>query len=219
VSLTNLKNLDQLSALSQDELSGMLPTAISRHVSAIPESIYAMTLEQLEKKLDRGEGVDVAISRIRIAFWLEFERHFRTGIAFNMSAVYGGVMNLKAFSRDILGNSYVLAYVISPPPSYSIVMDEMLHFGLQLQREILRIPHGRGKELNVKLLGLKNNIVEGIHNRIKGLPVAKSLHLSSHVPNGGESQEKPIDVNELDKKIKELEEAPIDVKPLRREPS
>lgn len=210
-------NLDLVDSMSGEELANLLPSAIQRQVLAIPSSVLDMSFEALEKKIPEHLRIDA--SRARIAFWLEFERHHRTGQQFSLSAVYSGLMPYKRFQRDICSNSYVLAYLITPPPVYNVVMEEMLHYGISLQREILGLPHyTKDKDgdhiLDLPLLKLKNTIIDGIHDRIKGLPVSKNLHISKSLDGGEETTEKKRSLTDIERRIQELEgqSSAIDVK-------
>lgn len=204
-------NLEVIDHLSTQELASLLPSSISRQVEAIPQSVLDMSFEALEKKIPDALAIDA--SRARIAFWLEFERCHRTGIAFNLGAVYAGLMNYHRFQRDIISNSYILAYLITPPPAYHIVMEEMMHFGLRIQREILQMSHfTKAKNgdfiLDLNMLKLKNTIIDGIHDRLKGLPVSKNLNISKTIPGGEDDTPRPK-VDELDARIRELEAKPL----------
>ena len=203
-------NLEVIDHLSPHELASLLPSSISTQVKAIPERVLNLTFSTLESKIPEALKIDA--SRARIAFWLEFERHHRTGMQFNLGAVYSSLMPYKTFQRDIVGNSYVLAYMITPPPAYHVIMDEMLHYGLSLQREILQLSHftkDRNGDvvLDHKLISLKNSIIDSVHNRMKGLPVAKSLNLSKTIVDVSEEEKASSkrSLAELDQRIKELE--------------
>lgn len=207
-------NLEVIDHLSTAEIANSLPTAISSHVRAIPESVLNLSLNQLEAKIPDNLKVDA--SRARIAFWLEFERHHRTGIAFSLASIYSGLMTYRRFQRDIVGNSYVLAYLVTPPPAYHVVMDEMLHYGLQLQREILGLSHFQKDKdgdfvLDHALLKIKNSIIDGVHDRIRGLPVAKSLNLSKTITETDEVEKESSkrSLAELDARIRELESGEV----------
>jgi hypothetical protein len=195
-------NLDIIDSMSGESIANLLPSAISRQVEAIPESVLNLTFEQLERKIP--EQLYIEASRARTAFWLEFERHHRTGQAFSLAAVYAGLMPYKRFQRDIISNSYVLAFMITPPPAYNVVMEEMLHFGLRLQREILHMSHFGEDGLDHKLLKIKNDIVDGIHDRIRGLPVSKNLHISKTIDSPDTESEKKS-LADIESRIRELE--------------
>lgn len=203
-------NLEVIDHLSPHELANTLPTAIATQIRAIPDQVLSLGLDALEAKIPDNLKIDA--SRARIAFWLEFERHHRTGIAFSLASVYSGLMPYRRFQRDIVSNSYVLAYLITPPPAYHVVMDEMLHYGLALQREILQLSHFQKDKdgdyvLDHALLKIKNTIIDGVHDRLKGLPVAKSLNLSKTIVDSSEEEKvaSKRSLAELDQRIKELE--------------
>lgn len=216
-SLTHQIDLTALQSLEQDQVADFLPSIIRERVNAIPSEIYDMPFEALERKLSVDGHVPIELSRVRIAFWLEFERASRTGIPFSLAAVCGGVMGLSKLQKEVLANSYRLAYIITPPPSYALVMDEFLHYGLQLQREILNMPHVNPKNgrTDTAMLSLKNKIIEGIHNRVKGMPTSKSVHIQKQLGEG-ELINPAGDIKEIDAKIAELESSEKEVKSLRR---
>ncbi|WP_212751094.1 hypothetical protein, partial [Escherichia coli] len=85
---------------------------------AIPEEIYDMPFEQIEKKCNP----DIDLRRMRVAFWQEYDRAHRTGTAFALTNVFRGLMTGQGFHKHIINNTYRVLYLTTPPPSYQVIM-------------------------------------------------------------------------------------------------
>lgn len=181
------------------------PSALNERIALIPENLLEMSFPEIEKKANP----DIDLKRMRVAFWLEYDRAYRTQTSFNLTNVYKGIMTGQHFNRLVMGNTYRLLYMISVLPSYKVIMEEMLHYGLMLEREIMELPHitggegGKPRFVDVKLLALKQKITEGVHNRLKGLPVSRTLMLTKDMDKDKESDAQPA-IKDVENQIEQL---------------
>jgi hypothetical protein len=124
-------------------------------------------------KLSRNtRGPNVTDNRLRLKFWDEYDRAQHENTKMNMTNVYAGVCSREYFSSCYLASPEKVCWLILPPASYVVKMEEALAFGIEQMRDILDEPNffwdkGR-KKVNVKLLELKAKIVHMLDNRVKG---------------------------------------------------
>lgn len=123
-------------------------------------------------------------NRLRIGFWMEYERAQSAGRDMELSHVFGGVCTKPYFYQVYLKCPEKVAWLVCQPSSYEKYADEAINFGLEQLRDVLEIPHvtyfedGRVKNVDIKLADLKAKIVFGLEARRKGAVVQKNMNLN-----------------------------------------
>lgn len=129
-------------------------------------------LKELGKRKASPSPTD---NRLRVSFWQEYDRAQAKGRPMNMSMVYGGICSREYWEQCYLKFAEKVAWLMTPPASYSIAMEEALIYAIEQMRDILEMPNEdpvTGK-LNFKLMELKAKIYESVHIRVKGAPVQR----------------------------------------------
>lgn len=189
-----------MGGMSEDDVYAHLPEPMRQAMENRPDSVKDMNFEEVEKKIRPG----ATLARAKIAFWMEVERAQRLNVKINMMNVYKGIMTLSEFRRRVLGNSYGITYIVTPPTSYQIVVEEMLQAGLRIERETLDLPHvDEYGKIDHKLLAVKHKIIDGIHSRIKGLPVSRIHQVNQNLGESARSGQ--LTPDEIDAKLEALE--------------
>lgn len=177
------------------------PSPILDSLKLVPSELLDLSFDEIEKKANPG----VDLRRLRVSFWLEYDRAARTNTAFSLSNIYRGIMTPAMFKKHVLGNSYRTLYLTIAPPSYQVIMEEMLHYGLMLERDILEMQHLTEKGVDIELLKLKQKIVDGVHSRVKGLPVSRALMVTHEMSDKNDQNQSLKDIDsEIVKFKKEL---------------
>lgn len=147
-------------------------------------------------------------NRIRLKFWHEYDLvQGEERNKMNISAVLAGVCSRPYFEAYYALQPSKVAWLLTPPASYSAVAEEALAFGMEQLREILEMDNrdDRGK-LNVKLMELKAKIVAMLDLRVKGAPVQKTIGLQLHAPASAVAQITESNAMEqIEARMKELE--------------
>ena len=73
----------------------LVPGYVSTYMRVIPEEVLQKDAEELEKLADVSESE----RKMRIAFWIEYERAQRTGTVMQMSNVFKGLCGQGHFAR------------------------------------------------------------------------------------------------------------------------
>ena len=148
----------------------IVPSSISNALSYIPDSIFEMSVAELKKIVEPG----VEAERLRVAFWKEYDQAQISKKNMNISNIYQGTCTQNWFLKKYVGNSFNLAYIMTPPLDYETSMMESLNYGIEQVREILALPHidEKGK-INAKLADVKVKIVESLLERVKGAVVSR----------------------------------------------
>ena len=130
-------------------------------------------------------------NRLRIAFWMEYERAHANNAKMEMTAVFDGVCTKGYFYNVYLACAPKVAWLVCQPSSYDKYAQEAINFGLEQLRDVLELPHARydedGKliDVNLKLAELKAKIIFGLEARHKGAVIQRveqknmNLHISS----------------------------------------
>lgn len=191
-------------------------------INLVPESVYSIFMEAKnqfpklfgldEKELANSLGkADLKPSaterRLRAAFWLEYDSAIANHRKININAVYGNVCTYEIFYSLYRRAPSRVAWLLCPPTKYQVLVESSLALGLEAMDEILELPiiDAKGR-VNVKLGELKAKITAMLDQRVKGGITQrleqKTLNLNVH---GTQKQIAAMDVDEMEKRIRELE--------------
>lgn len=166
------------------------------------------TLMELIRGLkgQRPHGIGITEHRIRVAFWMEFNRAMDANTNMAIPRVYGGICGTDYFNNEFMRKPEKVAWMLTPPVSYTIAMEESLVYGIEKLREVLDFPlydRTTGKP-DVRVGELILKVVQQMDLRVKGAVLQKSVNVHAHIgaPTGISAGESMTD---LDARIKELE--------------
>lgn len=135
----------------------IVPEWLAELIKGIPDSTFKMA----HKSLVTQARPSKAEERLRLSFWSEYDRVIhRDQPEINLANVFGGVYEEQAFKDLVSESKFKLAYMLSPPPSLNLVLDEVIHTGYDQMKKIMDEPlvDENGK-FNIKLAELKNKIL------------------------------------------------------------
>lgn len=185
----------------------LTPSSVSNAIGYIPESIFELG----ERELKQAAKPTEIEERLRYSFWREYDQAQSALRRINLANIYGGVCSQTHFLKNIVSNSFKLAYILTPPLDYEVQMQELLGLGLEQLRDILLQPHvdDNGKP-NPKMADVKQKIVESLHLRVKGaVPYrmeTKNLNVNVDGSKQGQlSSKSNISISEIDRELQELE--------------
>lgn len=136
--------------------------------AANPE-LFSMDEGQLFQELrSRGRQISPTDNRLRLAFWLEYDRCHSEGRPFSPGNVYGGVCTKQIFLQNYLVNPDKVAWMLLPPVDYLVRIREAHSFGLDQMRAILAMENVSFGKPNVKLMELQAKIFHMLDQREKG---------------------------------------------------
>jgi hypothetical protein len=191
----------------------LVPASIQKALDNIPEAVWDLPFAELSRK----SKPTVELKKLRLSFWLEYERAVRNGNDINFQNVAKGIMNPKGFMSTLTSDFYKCAYIMTPPEDYRVNLEEMLTLALEEERKILEQPlinthtfiskKGEIVEKEVfdtKLGDLKHKIRESLYTRIFGAPVQRTLSRNINQNyNEGESPSNPSQ-KDLENEIERL---------------
>jgi hypothetical protein len=195
---------DEIAIIDSDEeksVYNLVPASIQKALDSIPPAVWEMSFSDLSRKAKPS----VELKKLRLSFWLEYERAVRNGNDINFNNVSKGIMNPKHFMETLGSDFYRCAYIMTPPEDYRVNLEEMLTLALEEERKILEQPlinkqvyiSKKGeiieKEVfDTKLGDLKHKIRESLYTRIFGAPVQRTLSRNINQNyNEGESPSNP----------------------------
>lgn len=207
---------DEIAIIEDDNeqsVYALMPTSIQAALSAVPEAVWELPFAELSRKAKPS----VEYKKLRLSFWLEYERAVRNGNNINFHNVAKGIMNPTHFMKSIAADFYKLAYIMTPPEDYRVNLEEMLILALEEERRILEQPlintqtyiSKKGEIINkevfdTKLADLKHKIRESLYTRIFGAPVQRTL--SKNINQNYNKDESPSNPSpqDLEKEIERL---------------
>lgn len=196
---SHIQATSHFNGITLEEAYSFLPHYMIESLEAMPDHIRDRSPAEIEKTV----APDITLRRLKLAFWAELERAYRTNTKFNPASIYRGITTASFFRNKVVNSSYRLLYIVTPSTSYNLVMEEMLHAGLQFERELLSTPHvDQEGNFDHKLAKLKLDLVNNVKNRIKGLPVARTENVNHDFKHSSDSQQS---MKDIDARIRELE--------------
>jgi len=185
--------------------------------------LFEMTEKELYRHLKaEGKAPDAVVNTIRLKLWMEFERCMAgDGRRIEIFKVLGETMRCVNFEKFMLSRPDRAAWMLCPPTSYTMKVEEALNFGLDKLREILDLDVVEERTLkngdvrrmvNVKLGELQAKIVNMMDIRIHGAARqvisqttrSMNVHMDVGARQVGEAIE-GLTAEELDRQIKSLE--------------
>lgn len=188
-----------------DHLPPLLLEEIRTHVEARPD-FFGVDEKELHRRLHldsyRPNATD---NRLRLNFWLEFDRSVGMTRTMNLNAIVHGVCTRHYFINGYIKHPQKIAWLLCPPASYTTKTNEALEFGLEQLRDILEashsLPNGR---VDTKLGELKAKIVMMLDQRVKGSVPVKNLNVNvTDKTIANLAQENTMEA--LERQLKELE--------------
>lgn len=150
----------------------LAPMSIERAIMMIPDDVFEMSTNELLRKFrtEKYDQYTEVEEKLRISFWKEYERAVDTGRRIDIRALCAGICQERFFLRHMCGNSFRLAYLLTPPNDYVVTIEELLRLGLEQIRDILLQPHVDDKgRPDARMCEVKAKIVERVENRVKGM--------------------------------------------------
>ena len=196
-------------------LTEYVPPEVSKRIDEakhLKPELFDMDERELFKTLKANGKMPTATdSRIRIKFWMEYDRACAEGESINISNVYNGVCVREYFYGRYLRMPEKVAWLLSPPAQYQIKVEEALAYGMDQLRDILEMENldAKGRP-NIKLLELKAKITDMLDKRKHGMHVQKveNKTMALHINTSDKTVAKAAMLNSMEaieKRIQELE--------------
>lgn len=194
----------------------VLPRKISESVlearKGSPE-LFEMDEQALSEHLRlNNKAITPTDNRLRLQFWLEYERAMMSGKTMNVMNVFAGICSKDYFYNRFIENRYKVSWMLMPPSSYNTKTLEGLEYGIDQFREILSEPlkDPVTKKIDYKLLTAKIKITSLLKDWAKGATVQKTESKVVTVSaNLSEVKELALELSteELERRIKEFDRA------------
>ena len=202
-------DIDLKDKKNPNSLVNLLPSVMSTYLAAIPDEVFLLGEEALEK----AAKVHVTEKRLRHAFWIEYGHARLTGRKIEMRNVYNGTCRKEYWYHEICKNSFRLAYILTPPQSYKVEMMELLSLGMSEMRKILTqdnfTPNIKGELVfDAKIAGVKAKIVEGLLNRVHG-SISQKIETENKNLHLVQDNREFKNIKDLDAEIAALEQKQI----------
>lgn len=187
-------------------LINIAPTGLREMIADLP--INYLTLS--ERSLYNLAKPDPMLNRLRIAFWKEFENAQASVSDMNWVGITKMIQRPSIMIRKLLEDQHKLAWVLCPPVSYDVFLQEALSHGMDRIREILDLPlrNDEGK-VDAKVAELILKAAAFLDLRRHGGFVQKSVNMDIGVGmserqarNFGEK----VTIEDISHKIKQLEQ-------------
>lgn len=154
----------------------LAPECVKRAMMELPEDFKNKAEEDLRDmyKTFSKQRFTPTDNQLRLSFWLEYERVQSEMLPMmSLSHILRGIMAKDYFVNYYLKIPHRVAFLTTPPKSYTVRLNEMLDVGLDRIRAVLDVDavttDSRGKTVvNTKLLELQFKITNYIDMRQNG---------------------------------------------------
>lgn len=179
--------IDSLDTTCRSALS-LLPEAeqflVETHLKRNPDLFAMSELVLLNRMKGAGFQVSATENLLRNKFWLEYD-HAITGSfpAIRLAEVVRGVCSLKFFRETLLGNQYMVAFLMLPPVNFKTKQEETLLFGLDRLRAVLDLPiHKLNGDIDMNVVKAQMGVYQIIERRVQGEVVQKTQNIHAMLP-------------------------------------
>ena len=193
-------------------------------VNLVPDVINQRMQEALKKSPDlfemdekklrdvlrkREENITPTDNRIRIKFWVEYDRVISKGFGvMSISQILANICSREFFYAHYLTKPSKVAWMLCSPSDYGTKASEALDFGLDQLRDILEIPHIENGKVDMKLVSAKLKVVAMLADRVRGGVVQKVVSLNATTSDTAAVNRIAMAMTseELERKMLELED-------------
>ncbi len=158
----------------------LMPEVFLRAALALPEEFKDLDDQTLKQRYKFNPSA--TDHQLRLSFWLEYDR-VQSQLLLRMvtAMIIRGIITEEYLYKHYFAHPARMAFLLIPPKSYTIKMQEMLENGLEQMREIQDLPHtsvnARGEiQINTKVLELKFKIMTYMDMRLNGA-IAQKLQI------------------------------------------
>lgn len=208
------------------------PKEVRRELRKIPIAILALPEEELVRTVRPNPTMRI----LKLRFWDEYRRVQEQNEGpdpdgIDITRVCESILNPAFFVQKMMSSYHVSSWLLLPPKSYEVAMEETLAMGVQRIREIFEIPiriekHERDEEGNIistkveydlKAANLILRAYNQVESRMKGGIVQRHQIAASTVTHQEFREVREAkSVEEIEARLKELESsdnsAAIDIK-------
>ena len=186
-----------------DSILNLIPPHLAERALKIPDEILR------HKDLEGQAMPSRQDRRMRIRFWEEYENAASQRRAMELSNITEGtgLPSWPSYDLNLQNSPQLLAWFMTPPAGYRMLLQESMELGQERLREILAlplIPPGKTTpDARIGLLILQ--AIKFIDQRLYGAITQRNVNvnLTQPIPPG----QATVRMEDLDKKIKELEDA------------
>lgn len=171
----------------------LLPPQMQDVVRKIPRHYFEKTEHELKLML----RPDPTTSRLRLAFWLEYDNAQAQNRKMKMPLVYNGACAKAYFSTVVMKDEEKLAWILCPPTDYMLAMRHILQEGIDQMYRIVtgQIVDSHG-HINAKSAEILVKVMQLADLKLFGSAIVrtenKSLHVVTEVP-----APKPVNLDDV----------------------
>lgn len=221
-----LSDHPQFDPTNDRSLFSVLPSWLKEMASAkLTDELVDLTEADLINELFPHKTVPPEWFRLRISFWDEYDRVIRHELMqMDLTVAWRGLVTLPWFIAKANSNPKYLAWILSSPPSYELLLREISELALERQLQVMRLPvvnQDTGKA-NVRLIEMQLKIFQFIDIRLKGAVVQKieqkslNVNVNGNVPKSLPARQLSLaELNEELMRLRKVSEqlmAPVNVR-------
>lgn len=173
-------------------LHQLMPDVFREALEKVPEDI--MTLE--ECKLEKDINPTKTLTRVKHAFWAEYDRCAAIQKPMVLMNIYKGVC-VKSYFYGILTDPKITAWIMKPPPEYWTTLQAAHQEGLERMFEILRAPMFTAGKLDTKVAEVVLKAFQIIDVRVKGVPIQRVEQKNLNINVDATKDVNPVDPSSL----------------------
>lgn len=142
---------DILDATQMESILDFLPKSISDAALLIPDELKYLGEDELKRVCYPHEGsrdkkyrnISTSFSldqKIRLSLWNEFELARQRNTKLSVAQAIKGLAHRDHFYQKIIQNPHRLAWILTPPAEYALIVEDLLHRGVRRLYEIIELP-------------------------------------------------------------------------------
>jgi hypothetical protein len=157
---------------------------VEQHIKRSPDLFGMSELVLTNRMRTAGYQVSSTENLLRNKFWLEYD-HAVIGSfpRIRLIEVIRGVCSFKFFRETLLGNQYMVAYLMLPPMNFKAKQEETLLFSLDRLRAVLDLPiHKLNGDIDMNVVKAQMGVYQIIERRVQGEVIQKTQNIHALLP-------------------------------------
>lgn len=198
------------------QLMSEAPTFVEAVLRLQKEAPEYLDLDEQTAKKQFKKSLSLNVLRLRMSLWQEYELARQRNRKMRATQIYAGVCSQLTWSKTLADNEK-LAFIVTPPSDYLVVLKEAHSAGLDSLREIVSakvvdedgylLPKAADAVIKAFALldmRLKGAIIQRVDTRV----LSKSMNMNVNLPSGGDTMKNqlPHDMDEVDRQLAEVRE-------------
>ena len=203
-----------------NEMQGTMPYSVIGASKKIPDSVYDLSEELLEKRAK----VDFSDRKVKTAFWKVYKQALKEDKRMSLGRVAASAsICVRTFESRFFGNGfYKLAWLLTPSTPYHVHVETLLSQSVERYNELISMDITSTRkisykdengekceklitEVDAKKASVLLSVIKNLEERSLGSAVQRNVSIKTSEPSSDKDERVELDMDIVNSKLLELE--------------